>query len=209
MTRTKRGEGGSMARDEALMEFRAAGALLDGHFLLSSGLHSPAYLQCALALMDPFRAARLCGALAKRLRCWLEARDLDVDLCVSPAMGGVVAGYETARHLGVSSVFAERVEGKFAFRRGFAIPAGARCAIVEDVVTTGGSVASCAEATRMAGGDAVVAAALVDRSGGRANTSAPLVSLLELDIPAYPADAMPPALASLPLESPGSRHLSA
>lgn len=196
-----------MTRDDVLAELRAAGALLDGHFRLSSGLHSPTYLQCALALMEPRRAERLCGALAQKLLDWLSERSLEVDLCVSPAMGGVVAGYETARHLGVASVFAERVAGSFAFRRGFAIPAGASCAIIEDVVTTGGAVAECADATRAAGGEVTVSAALVDRSGGRADPGPPLVALLELDIPAYPAEAMPPSLAALPLESPGSRHL--
>lgn len=197
-----------MNRDDIMEEFRAAGALLEGHFRLSSGLHSPTYLQCARALMDPVRAERLCRALAERLRRWLDGRSTDVDACVSPALGGVVVGYETARQLGTPSLFAERVEGRFAFRRGFSIARGGRCAIIEDVVTTGGAAAECARAVREAGGEAVVTGALVDRSGGRADPGAPLVALLELDIPAYPADALPAALAALPPESPGSRHMA-
>lgn len=194
-----------MTEDEVLAEFRAAGALLEGHFVLSSGLHSAAYLQCARVMMDPARGARLCTALAGRVR----AAGIAADLCVSPAMGGVIVGYELARALGLPSIFAERVEGRFAFRRGFAIAPGTRVLVVEDVVTTGLSSRECMAAVVEAGGLPVGEAALVDRSGGRAALPVPLVALATLDVPAYPADALPPALAALPAEKPGSRGLRA
>ncbi len=188
-----------------MAEFRAAGALLEGHFILSSGLHSSAYLQCARVLMDPARAARLCTALAGRLR----ATGVVADLCVSPAMGGVIVGYELARALGLPSMFTERVEGRFTLRRGFSIPQGARVLMVEDVVTTGLSSRECIAAIAEAGGVTVAAACLVDRSGGRATLGVPLTPLVALTVPAYPADALPAALAALPAVKPGSRGLQA
>lgn len=194
-----------MTEDEVLAEFRAAGALLEGHFVLSSGLHSAAYLQCARVMMDPARGARLCAALAARVR----AAGIAAELCVSPAMGGVIVGYELARALSLPSIFAERVEGRFTFRRGFAIAPGTRVLVVEDVVTTGLSSRECMAAVVEAGGVPVGEAALVDRSGGRAALPVPLVALATLDVPAYPADALPPALAALPAEKPGSRGLRA
>ncbi len=198
-----------MTPERILAEFRAADALMEGHFVLSSGLHSPLYLQCARVLMDPARAERLCKALADTVRAALGETGMQVELCVSPALGGVVVGYETARQLGVPSVFAERVAGRFAFRRGFQIPKGADCLVVEDVVTTGGAVKECVRAVVTAGGRVPLAAALINRSGGNASPGAPLVSLLELDAPTYCADALPSELAALPVESPGSRRLQA
>ncbi|HEU0222392.1 MAG TPA: orotate phosphoribosyltransferase [Paracoccaceae bacterium] len=193
-----------MRSEDVLAEFRAAGALLEGHFVLSSGLRSPAYLQCALVLMDPARAERLCGALAAKVR---EA-GIAADLCVSPAMGGVIVGYELARQLGIRSIFAERVEGRFTLRRGFAIPPGARVLMVEDVVTTGLSSRECIETIAAHGGRTVAAACLVDRSGGRAELGVPLVPLMRLDIPTYAPDALPPELAAIPAVKPGSRGLA-
>lgn len=198
-----------MERDAVLSEFRAAGALLEGHFILSSGLRSPVYLQCARVLMDPARASRLCAALAIRVRTLLERIGEGVDLCVSPAMGGVIVGYETARHLGVASMFAERVDGQFQLRRGFAIPAGARVLMVEDVVTTGLSSRECIAAIAAAGGRTVAAACLVDRSDGEADVGVPLAALVGLKVPAYRSDALPPELAALPAVKPGSRGLAA
>jgi orotate phosphoribosyltransferase len=191
--------------DQVLAEFRDAGALLEGHFVLSSGLHSAAYLQCALVLADPARAARLCAALAAKLR----AAGAEADLCVSPAMGGVIVGYELARQIGIASIFTERVEGRFAFRRGFAIPPGARVLMVEDVVTTGLSSRECIAAIEEAGGRTVAAACLVDRSGGSADLGVPLHPLVRFAVSAYPADALPPELARLPATKPGSRGLKA
>lgn len=189
-------------------EFFDSGSLRRGHFVLASGLHSPTYLQCAVALMDPARAERLCGALAARIRANLLRIGTQIDYCVSPAMGGVIVGYETARHLGVVSKFAERVAGKFVFRRGFDIPEGSRTVVIEDVITTGGSAQECIAAVRAAGAEVALAASLVDRSGGETVLDVPLVSLLVLDAPTYEADNLPEALATIPVESPGSKRLS-
>jgi orotate phosphoribosyltransferase len=194
-----------MDRDAVLAEFRAAGALLEGHFLLSSGLHSPVYLQCARVLMDPARAERLCAALAAKVRAAIGE---EIDLVVSPAMGGVIVGYELARQLGVPSLFTERVDGTFTLRRGFSIPAGARVVMCEDVVTTGLSSRECISCIEANGGSVIAGACLIDRSGGKADIGVPLVPLTRLDVPTYPADALPPELAATPAVKPGSRGLS-
>ena len=198
------GEAGQMEREEALAHFRETEALLEGHFILSSGLHSPIYLQCARVLMDPVRAVELCRALATRVTAEIGS---NIDLVVSPAMGGVVVGYEMARQLGTGSVFTERVEGRFTLRRGFDIPAGAQVLMVEDVVTTGLSSGECIECIRDCGGLVVGAASLVDRSGGRVDLGVKLVSLLTIDAPTYAAEDLPPELAAIPAVKPGSRHL--
>jgi orotate phosphoribosyltransferase len=197
-----------MQRDAVLEEFRAAGALLEGHFMLSSGLRSPLYMQCARVLMDPERAARLCAALAEKVRAKLDAHGEGIDLCVSPAMGGVVVGYEMARQMGVSSIFTERVDGVFTLRRGFDIAPGARVLMVEDVVTTGLSSRECIAAIAAAGGRTVLACCLIDRSDGEADVGVPLVSLAGLKVPAYDPTALPPELAALPPVKPGSRSLA-
>ena len=194
-----------MNTEDVLNEFRGAGALREGHFVLSSGLHSGVFLQKNLVFQYPERTERLCRALAARIREQVG----EVDLCVSPAVGGIIPGYETARWLGVPSLYVEREGGVFKLRRAFSIPAGARIAMVEDIVTTGLSSRECVEAIREAGGDVVCAACIVDRSGGRADPGAPFVALATLDVPAYPADALPPELAAIPIEDPGSRRLSA
>jgi orotate phosphoribosyltransferase len=189
---------------DVLAEFRDAGALLEGHFILSSGLHSPSYLQCARVLMDPQRAERLCKQLAVKVKQKFTDK---IDLVASPAMGGVVVGYEMARQLGVSSIFFERVDGRLTLRRGFAIPVGAQCLMVEDVVTTGLSSRECIAGIAEEGGITIGAACLIDRSGGKADLGVPLVALAELDIPTYPADALPLALAAIDAVKPGSRGL--
>lgn len=194
-----------MTREQILEQFRAAGALLEGHFVLSSGLHSALYLQCARVLADPQRAERLCRALAHRIVAKLGADA--VDLVVSPAMGGVVAGYELGRQLGVPAIFAERVEGDFTLRRGFEIPQGARVLMAEDVITTGLSSRECMACIERTGGRTVAASCLVDRSGGTVDLGVPMISLLKMEIPAYPADALPPKLAAVPAVKPGSRSL--
>ncbi|MGZ3274608.1 MAG: orotate phosphoribosyltransferase [Caulobacteraceae bacterium] len=192
-----------MTADDVLAEFRAAGALREGHFVLSSGLHSPVFLQKNLVFADPSRTERLCKALALKIRAVAP----QVDLVISPAVGGIIPGYETARQLGVTSLYVEREGGQFKLRRGFAIHPGARIAMVEDIVTTGLSSRECIEAIKAAGGEVVVAGCIVDRSGGRAQVGAPLVALATLDVPAYPADQLPPELAAIPIEDPGSRRL--
>ncbi|MGE0006620.1 MAG: orotate phosphoribosyltransferase [Parvibaculaceae bacterium] len=193
-----------MTNDEVLAEFRAAGALLEGHFILTSGLHSPRYLQCARVLMDPARAARLCAVLAGKVKAEIGE---GIDLVASPAMGGVVVGYEMARQLGVASIFFERVDGRLALRRGFSVDRGARVLMVEDIVTTGLSSRECIEGIHAEGGRTVGAACLVDRSGGKARIGVPLAALASIEVPTYPADGLPPDLAALPAVKPGSRGL--
>ncbi|MGE3829472.1 MAG: orotate phosphoribosyltransferase [Parvibaculaceae bacterium] len=192
-----------MTEDAVLDEFRAAGALLEGHFILSSGLHSGRYLQCARVLMDPARAARLCSALAEDVKHKIGT----IDLVASPAMGGVIVGYEMGRQLGVSAVFFERVDGKLTLRRGFTIENGARVLMVEDIVTTGLSSRECIAEIEREGGRVVGAACLIDRSGGKAELPVPLVALAQLAIPTYAADSLPPELAATPAVKPGSRGL--
>jgi orotate phosphoribosyltransferase len=194
-----------MNTDDVLEEFRASGALREGHFVLSSGLHSGTFLQKNLVFQHPDRTERLCKALAAKI---VETVG-QVDLCISPAVGGIIPGYETARHLRVPSMYVERDGGEFKLRRAFSIPPGARIAMVEDIVSTGLSSRECVEAIKKAGGNVVVAACIVDRSGGRADPGAPFVALARLDVPAYRADALPPELAAIPVEDPGSRRLHA
>ncbi len=195
-----------MTQDEALAEFREAEALLEGHFILSSGLRSPIYLQCARVLMDPARADRVCGALAAKIRAQFGENAFDI--CISPAMGGVIVGYEVARQLNLPSVFAERVDGAFTFRRGFEIPKGSRCLMVEDVVTTGLSSRECIETITNHGGEVIGGACLVDRSAGSANIGRPLTSLVSLTVPSYTVDQVPSELAKIPAIKPGSRGLN-
>lgn len=193
-----------MDREEVLNHFREAGALLEGHFLLSSGLHSAVYLQCAKVLQNPERATLLCVALAEQVRKEIPG---EVELVVAPAMGGVVVGYEMARQLGIDGLFTERVEGEVILRRGFEIPNGTRVLMVEDVVTTGLSSKECIECIRAAGGDVIGGASLVNRSGGRADIGVPLVSLLTLDVAAYTEADLPEELKAIPAVKPGSRNL--
>jgi orotate phosphoribosyltransferase len=183
--------------------FRECGALLEGHFLLSSGMHSPYYLQCARVLMEPGRAMRLCAALLAKLHRELPA--LSIDAVVAPALGGVVLGYELARQLGVLSLFVEREAGRFALRRGFTLEPGSRVLLAEDVVTTGLSSRECMACVTAAGATVVAAACLIDRSRGRADLGVPLVALAELDLPIYPPHRIPPELAAQPAIKPGSR----
>ena len=191
-----------MTDDDILAEFRAADALLEGHFILSSGRHSSRYLQCARVLMDPARGARLAEALAARLPAELRS---GIEAVVSPAMGGVIAGHEMGRALGVPAMFLERPTGTFELRRGFRLDPGTRVLMMEDVVTTGLSSREAIAAIGAAGGEVVAAAALVDRSGGAARFDVPFVPLIRLDVPSYAAHALPPELAAIPATKPGSR----
>jgi orotate phosphoribosyltransferase len=191
-----------MTDDDILAEFRAAEALLEGHFILSSGLRSSRYLQCARVLMDPARAARLAGALADKLPAAVKAR---VDVVVAPAMGGLICGHELARALGVLSMFVERPTGIFELRRGFRLEPGTRVVLMEDVVTTGLSSREAIAAVVAAGGDVIHAASLVDRSNGTADLGVPFTPLIRLDVPSYSADALPAELAAIPAIKPGSR----
>lgn len=190
----------AMTDGDILAEFRAAEALLEGHFILSSGLRSSRYLQCARVLMDPARGARLAEELVRRL-----PGDLNINIVVSPAMGGVIAGHEMGRALGVEALFLERPEGTFELRRGFRLEPGQRVLMMEDVVTTGLSSREAIKAITAAGGEVVAAAALVDRSNGAADLGVPFYPLIRLDVPSYQPDALPPELAAIPAVKPGSR----
>ena len=191
-----------MTDDQILAEFRAADALLEGHVILSSGLRSPRYLQCARVLMDPARAERLATALAAKIPP--ELRD-QIEAVVSPAMGGVIIGHEMGRALGRPAMFVERPQGTFELRRGFALDPGTKVLMVEDVVTTGLSSREAIDAVKAAGGDVIAEAALVDRSSGKADLGVPFVPLIRIDVPTYEADSVPPELAAIPAIKPGSR----
>lgn len=193
-----------MTQEETLAEFRDAGALLEGHFILSSGLRSPIFIQKMFIFQDPVRTARVCKALAQKA----EAAFGKIDVVVSPAVGGIVPGYETARHLGAKAIFVERVDGQFELRRGFEIPADARVLMVEDIITTGLSSRECLAAIARYSANVAGAACLIDRSGGKADIGAPLVSLASFEVPAYPADQLPAELAAIPAVKPGSRGLA-
>jgi orotate phosphoribosyltransferase len=188
--------------DQILAEFRAADALLEGHFILSSGLRSPRYLQCARVLMDPARAERLAQALAEKIPADVRER---IDVVVSPAMGGVIIGHEMGRALGKPAMFVERPQGTFELRRGFRLNTGERVLLVEDVVTTGLSSREAVGAIEASGGKVIGAASLVDRSGGKADLGVPYTPLIRIDVPTYQADAVPPELAAIPPIRPGSR----
>ena len=189
---------------EALLElFRTSGALLDGHFRLTSGLHSPGYLQCALVLQHPAHAESLGRAIAG------GTRDLTPTVVLSPALGGVVIGHEVGRALGVRAIFAERQDGRLTLRRGFSVTGRDRVLVVEDVLTTGGSTRETIEVATAAGGRVVGAAAIVDRSGGRVRFEVPLHSLLDLALPTYEPETCPLCAQGVPVVKPGSRTTTA
>ena len=191
-----------MTDGDVLAEFRAAEALLEGHFILSSGLRSPRYLQCARVLMSPARAERLAQALAAKIPADVKAR---VTAVIAPAMGGLICGYELARALGVDSMFVERPTGTFELRRGFRLEPGQQVLLMEDVVTTGLSSREAIAAITAAGGEVIHAASLVDRSNGKADLGVPFTPLIRLDVPSYQPDALPPKLEAIPAIKPGSR----
>ena len=191
-----------MQDDDVLAEFRASKALLEGHFLLSSGRHSAHYLQCARVLMDPLRAARLASALAASIPRELRK---DITKVVAPAMGGVIIGHEMGRALGVDAMFVERPTGTFEFRRGFALEPGDKVLMVEDVVTTGLSSREAIRCIEEAGGEVVAAAALVDRSAGTVDLGVPFFPLIAINFPTYAPDELPPELAASVAVKPGSR----
>ena len=191
-----------MTREELLDLFRRSGALLDGHFRLTSGLHSPGYLQCALVLQHPQHADALGRAIADR------ARDLRATVVLSPALGGVVIGQEVGRALGVRAIFAERQDGALTLRRGFIVAETDRVLVVEDVLTTGGSTRETMQVATAAGGHVVGAASIVDRSGGRSPFEVPFVSLLDIDLPTYEPDRCPLCAQGMPVIKPGSRPVA-
>ena len=191
-----------MQEEEVLAEFRASKALLEGHFLLSSGRHSAHYLQCARVLMNPDRAGRLAVAIAAKLPHDIRK---SIDKVVSPAMGGVIIGQEMGRALQVDAMFVERPTGTFELRRGFSLEPGDKVLMVEDVVTTGLSSREAIKAIEEAGGEVIAAASLVDRSGGSVDLGVPFFPLVALNFPTYAPDELPPELAATPAVKPGSR----
>jgi orotate phosphoribosyltransferase len=193
-----------MTEAEVIEVFRETGAVLEGHFILSSGLRSPVFIQKARVFMYPDKTELLCRALAGKVRA---AGFGNVDFVISPAVGGIVPGYETARHLGVPAMWVEREDGAFRLRR-FEIARGARVLIVEDICTTGLSMRETIEAVRALGAEVVACACLIDRSAGEAEVGVPLVALANYKVPAYPADAIPPEMAAIPAVKPGSRGLA-
>jgi orotate phosphoribosyltransferase len=195
---------GQLSEADVIDLFRKAGAILDGHFILSSGLHSPVFIQKARVFMYPDLTEQLCHALAHKI----DDADLGaIDLIVSPAVGGIVPGYETARQLGIPAVWVEREAGEFRLRR-FEMPAKARVLIVEDIVTTGLSARETVQAVEALGATVVACACLIDRSGGEVSVGVPLISLANYKVPAYAADQLPPEMAALPAVKPGSRGLA-
>lgn len=193
-----------MNTDEVLDVFRDAGALLEGHFILSSGLRSPVFLQKALIFKNPRHTAKLCAALAQKIK---ETLEVVPDVIVAPAMGGVIPGYEMARQLNLDSIFVERENGEFALRRGFTLEPGQKVLMVEDIVTTGLSSRECIAAINATGATVIAGACLFDRSGGEADIGVPLVSLAAKKFPTYAPDDLPPELAKLEAIKPGSRGL--
>lgn len=192
-----------MQTEDVLAEFEGAGAILHGHFILTSGLHSPIFLQKARVFMHADRTERLCRALAGRIRERFGDR---IDYVVGPAVGGIIPAYETSRHLGVPAIWVEREDGVFRLRR-FEIEAGARVVIIEDIVTTGLSIRETVESMRAIGADVLAAGCLIDRSAGKSDVGVPLVALAQYEVPAYEADKLPPELAAIPAVKPGSRSL--
>ncbi len=192
-----------MNTDEVLAVFREAGAILEGHFILTSGLRSPVFLQKARVFMHADKTEKLCRALSEKVRAKVPG---GIDYVVGPAVGGLIPAYETSRHLGVPAIWVEREAGEFRLRR-FEIEKGARVVIVEDIVTTGLSIRETVECMRKLGAEVLAACCIIDRSAGKADVGVPLVALAEYEVPAYPADALPPELAAIPPVKPGSRSL--
>lgn len=191
-----------MTEDEVLAEFRASHALLEGHFVLSSGRHSGHYLQCARVLMNPERAGRLARALVQKIPRELRSKITKV---VSPAMGGIIIGHEVGRALDIDAIFVERPTGTFELRRGFSIDEGDKVLMVEDVVTTGLSSREAIKAIEDEGGEVIAAAALVDRTAGGVDLGIPFHALVSINFPTYAEGELPAELAAIPATKPGSR----
>lgn len=192
-----------MTRDEVLDIFRQCGAILDGHFILTSGLHSPTFIQKARVFMHADKTEKLCASLAKKIR---DADLGPIDYVVGPAVGGIIPAYEVSRHLNIPNVWVEREDGVFRLRR-FEMEKGARVVIVEDIVTTGLSIRETIASLTDIGANVLAAACLIDRSAGKSDVGAKLIALADYEVPAYPADDIPPELAAIPASKPGSRGL--
>ena len=189
--------------DEVIGIFREAGAVLEGHFILTSGLRSPIFLQKARVFMYADKTEKLCRALAEKIRAQVPGQ---IDYLVGPAVGGLIPAYETSRHLAVPAIWVEREGGQFRLRR-FEIPQGARVVVIEDIVTTGLSIRETVDCMRALGAEVLAAGCIIDRSAGKADVGVPLIALAEYEVPAYPADRLPPELAKIPPVKPGSRNI--
>ena len=189
--------------EEVIEIFREAGAVLEGHFILTSGLRSPIFLQKARVFMHADKTEKLCRALAEKIRAQVPG---PIDYLVGPAVGGLIPAYETSRHLAVPAIWVEREGGEFRLRR-FEIPKGARAVVIEDIVTTGLSIRETVDCMRALGADVLAAGCIIDRSAGRADVGVPLIALAEYEVPAYPADRLPPELEKIPPVKPGSRNI--
>ena len=192
-----------MNTEEVLEIFRQSGAILEGHFILTSGLRSPIFLQKARVFMHADKTEILCRALAAKIR---EEVGGPIDYVVGPAIGGLIPAYETSRHLGVPAIWVEREGGVFRLRR-FEVAKGARVVIVEDIVTTGLSIRETVDCLRGIGAEVAAAACIIDRSAGRSDVGVPLIALADYEVPAYPPDLLPPELAAIPPVKPGSRNI--
>ena len=188
---------------ESLKILKETNALLDGHFILSSGLHSSQYIQCAQLLSKPFMAEKICLSLAEKIK----KETINVNLIVAPAMGGIVIGYEIGRLLNKETIFAERTNNKFTFRRGFEINKNSKVLIVEDVITTGKSSLECSKLVEEQGGEVIAYACIIDRSNGKSEIKKKIISQLEINIPVYKENDLPKNLSSIPAIKPGSRNL--
>ncbi len=189
-----------MTKEQVLKSFKNTGGLLSGHFILTSGRHSDAYMQCAKLFVQPNEAEKLCGALSKKLTSF------GADMIVSPAVGGIIMGYEVSRQMGIKNIFAERVDGKMTFRRGFELNKN-KVIIIEDVVTTGGSVKEIIELVRSQGSEVLVVASIVDRSNGKVDFGVPFVNLLSMEVLSYLPEDCPMCKSGQPAVKPGSRSL--
>jgi orotate phosphoribosyltransferase len=194
-----------MKVEQVLNEFKIAGALLEGHFILSSGLHSDKFLQKALVFQDAKRTARLCKALAAKVKKELGE---EITAIVSPAIGGIIPGYEMGRQMGLPAMYVERVDGEFQLRRNFTLKKGQKVLMVEDIVSTGVSSRECIAAIRKTGAKVVAAACLIDRSAGKAKVGVPLIALAEWKVQAWAPDKLPPHLRNTKAVKPGSRGLA-
>ncbi|MBB2970208.1 orotate phosphoribosyltransferase [Mesorhizobium sp. RMAD-H1] len=192
-----------MNTEDVLAVFREAGAILEGHFILTSGLRSPVFLQKARVFMHADKTEKLCRALAEKIRAAGLGR---IDYVVGPAIGGLIPAYETSRHLGAPAIWVERENGVFRLRR-FAVPEGARVVIVEDIVTTGLSIRETIDCLKELKAEVLAAACIVDRSAGKADVGTQLIALAEYEVPAYSPDNLPPELAAIPAIKPGSRNI--
>ena len=192
-----------LSLEESLKILKETKALIEGHFILSSGLHSPKYIQCAQLMSKPSKAAQICQSLAKKIKIELN----NIDLILSPAMGGIVVGYEIGKLLGVETIFSERVNGKFQLRRDFKIKQDTNVLIVEDVITTGKSSIECSNLVKVNKANIVGYACIIDRSDGKTEINDKIISQIKLNIPTYKKENLPKELISIDPVKPGSRNL--